>query len=236
MIVTYVRSHHESLDNNIISFWFKPEKTIDHIAGQFIQLKIPHDNPDDRGTKRWFTLSSSPTDAPLVSVTTKFAKRSSTFKQALKHLKPGEKLHMDSPMGDFVLPKDSSIPLVFVAGGIGITPFHSIIKWLYDTKQERDITFLYAINNEHEMIFQELFEHYGLNRILIVKKPLGTWDGEVGQLDAMRILSNIKLSSDSLIYISGPEQMVESLNKQLAENGVNKNQLVGDFFPGYLSI
>jgi len=144
---------HENKAKTINSFWFEPEHPLDQIAGQYIEMSIPHDKTDDRGTKRWFTISSSPSDAPLFSITTKFSRPSSTFKSALHKLKIGDSVSISDPMGDFVLPKDDTIPLIFVAGGIGITPFHSIIKWLEDTKQSRDITFLYAAKVEGELIF-----------------------------------------------------------------------------------
>ncbi len=186
---------------------------------------MPHDSPDERGIKHWFTISSSPTDAPLISITTKFPtpNPSSSFKTALKNLKIGNSVSISDPMGDFVLPKDSRIPLVFVAGGIGITPFHSIIKWLIDTKQERDITFIYSVKNESEEVFQKLFEHYGMNRHLII--------GE--QLNGQQVLDIANPTSDALIYISGPEPMVEALQKGLESSGIEKSRLVGDFFPGY---
>ena len=226
---------HKETDS-ITTFWWRAEKPVDYIAGQYIEMTLPHEHPDERGIKHWFTLSSSPTDAPLVSNTTKFAERSSSFKTALRKLKPGDSVDITEPMGDFVLPKDASIPMVFVAGGIGITPFHSIIKWLYDTKQERDITLLYAVNNEHEMVFQDLFEHYGMKRIIIVNKPQGQWDGVTGQLTGKRILDLAKPATDALIYISGPEQMVEALQADLEKLGIEKNRLVGDFFPGYQNV
>src|SRR5579864_7110707 len=145
MKATLVRTHKEAA--NISTYWWRTEKAVDYIAGQYIEMTLPHSQPDERGTKHWFTLSSSPTDAPLVSNTTKFAEKSSTFKLALRRLKPGDSVTISEPMGDFVLPKDASIPLVFVAGGIGITPFHSIIKWLHDTKQSRNLTFIYSVSN-----------------------------------------------------------------------------------------
>jgi len=228
------RTHHEA--KNIITFWFQSEKPIDYIAGQFIEVTLRHANPDERGIKHWFTLSSSPTDAPLVSITTKFAERSSSFKMKLHSLKPGDEVLISEPMGDFVLPKDSSVPLVFVAGGIGITPFHSITKWLHDTKQERDITFLYSVATEHEIVFQDLFEHYGMKRIIVINKPQGKWDGETGRLTGRRILELTQPAKDALLYISGPEPMVEGLNKELETLGVAKSQLVGDFFPGYTNV
>ncbi len=234
MQATLRKTHREA--ENITTFWFEPEKAIEYIAGQYIEMTLPHSNPDERGIKHWFTLSSSPIDAPLVSITTKFAERSSTFKAALRRKQPGDTIMLSEAMGDFVLPKDSTIPLVFVAGGIGITPFHSIIKWLLDTHQERDITFLYAVNNEHEMVFQKLFEHYGMKRIIVVNTPISIWDGQTGRLTGGRIIELAQPTDDSLIYISGPEPMVEGLDKDLHKLGVEKSHLVGDFFPGYTAV
>ncbi len=221
MKAKFIRRQHEA--TNIITFWFEPERPISYLAGQYTELTLPHGQSDNRGIKRWFTLSSSPTDVPLVSITTKFAEEGSTFKQTLKKLAVSTVVDMAEPMGDFVLPKDNKIPLVFVAGGIGITPFHSIIKWLHDTKQERDISFLYSVNSEHEIVFQDLFEHYGMARHILT--------GE--RLSGQKILGLAKPANDALIYISGPEPMVEALQKQLEDLGIEKNRLVGDFFPGY---
>src|SRR6185369_15796787 len=104
-----------------LSFWFRPERPVDYIAGQFTEIYLPHSGADSRGERRWFTLSSSPTDA-LVSITTQFIPtEGSTFKKELFGLRPGAALKLADPMGDFVLPKDPSIPLLFIAGGLGIT-------------------------------------------------------------------------------------------------------------------
>src|SRR3989344_7668 len=142
MVFTLVRIHQENY--NVTTFWFKPERPLAYTAGQFIEMYLPHDNPDERGIKHWFTLSSSPTEE-LVSITTKLAgAKSSSFKKTLFALRPGVEIKIVEPMGDFVLPKDIGIPLIFVAGGMGITPFRSIIKWLSDRNEKRDITLLYA--------------------------------------------------------------------------------------------
>src|ERR1700722_16878985 len=134
--------------DNIKTFYFRPEKPVHYTAGQFIELTIPHKNPDKRGIKHWFTLSSPPTDE-LLSITTKFAgDQSSSFKKALFKLKPGTELRMADPMGDFVLPKLIQTPLIFVAGGIGITPFHSMLSWLAATGEVRPIKLLYAVRVE----------------------------------------------------------------------------------------
>lgn len=227
--------HSEETAANIRTFWFRPDKRVPYTAGQFTELEIPHDNPDERGIKHWFTLSSSPT-SELYSITTKFAKKGSSFKRALRALKPGTKLFAADPMGDFVLPKNANRPLLFVAGGIGVTPFHSIIQWLKDTNEKRDIQLIYAANTLDQVAFRELFESYPMNFEIDLKEPPPDWKGSVGTLSSELILGLADKPKEALIYVSGPEPMVESLMDQLEKAGVDKQRLVGDFFPGYVSV
>src|SRR5674476_218591 len=130
--------HIDSETDNIKTFWFEPDKPFHFTAGQFSELYLPHDHPDERGEKRWFTISSSPHEK-LVSITTKFAlERGSSFKQTLSQLKPDATVELAEAMGDFVLPVDQTRPLIFIAGGIGLTPFHSMLTWLTDTHEQRN--------------------------------------------------------------------------------------------------
>lgn len=222
---------------NIRTFYFKPEGPVSYTAGQYTELTLPHKHPDRRGVKRWFTLSSSPTDE-LLSITTRFGgdDKSSSFKKALFKLKPGIELHMAEPMGDFVLPKLIQTPLVFVAGGIGITPFHSILEWLHATHEERPIKLLYGVRNEDEIVFQDTFQKARIEPVIVVSQPSDAWGGERGRLSAELILGLEKPSEDTLVYVSGPEPMVEALEKDLRKAGLDKHQFVGDFFPNYTSI
>ncbi|HTB49188.1 MAG TPA: FAD-dependent oxidoreductase [Verrucomicrobiae bacterium] len=231
-----VFDHSEDEAANITTFYFRPEKLAHYTAGQFTELLIPHAHPDKRGQKRWFTLSSSPTDE-LLSITTKFAaSEGSSFKKALRKLQPGTQLTMADPMGDFVLPKLIQTPLVFVAGGIGITPFHSILKWLATTAETRPIKLLYGVHSEDEIIFQPTFDAAKIHPVIVVNEPSSAWGGERGNLSAELILGLEKPSEDTLVYVSGPEPMVEHLEKDLRKAGLNKNQFVGDFFPNYTSV
>lgn len=226
---------HKDRAENIRTFYFKPERQLDYTAGQFIELTLKHKNPDKRGQKRWFTLSSSPTQE-LLSITTKWAdEQQSSFKKALWQLEPGDTLEMSEAMGDFVLPKLIQTKLVFVAGGIGITPFHSIFNWLSDTEEERSIKLIHAVRNEDEIIFQRTFERAGVHATTIVSEPSSAWGGERGRLDAEKIIGLTQPDEDTLIYVSGPEQMVESLEKDLKKAGIKPAQLVLDFFPNYQS-
>ena len=228
-----ILEHKEPINHNITTFWFRPPGRVDYTAGQFIEMTLPHKNPDERGIKHWFTLSSSPSE-PLVSITTKYVDdRGSSFKRTLFSLKPGDEIQMSDPMGDFVLPKDKTIPLVFVAGGIGVTPFHSMVKWLIDTKETRDIQVILAAATPKDTVFKELFESYAIKPIVVISKAPPSWKGETGQLTGQRILALIGGAHGKRLYISGPEPMVEALEKDIENLGVSKDQFVGDFFPGY---
>jgi ferredoxin-NADP reductase len=231
-----VFDHHQAEADNIWTFFFKPEHSLHYTAGQFIELTLPHVDPDKRGIKRWFTLSSSPTDE-MLTITTKFAaQNSSSFKLALRTLVPGTEVTMSDAMGDFVLPKLAQTPLVFVAGGIGLTPFHSIFSWLAATGEKRPIRFLYAVTSEDEIICQDTFEKAGIHATIVVSKPTESWGGERGRLTAELILGLEILTPDTMIYISGPEPMVESLGDDLHKKGISRQHIVGDYFPNYTQI
>lgn len=219
-------------DNKSVStFWFRPERPVKNVPGQFTELYLPHKDADDRGQKRWFTIFSSPTE-DLFAITTKFASKSSSFKRSLRAIKPGTKLDFAEPMGDFILPKNKDIPLVFVAGGIGITPFRSMARWLIDTATHYNITLLYATQTEEEQLFIPSFEKAGIEIIPIVNHPSKAWSGKTGVLSAQLIINCIN-DPKTHVYLSGPEAMVETLTKEVISAGTPKHQVITDYFPGY---
>lgn len=228
--VTFVRREETAKD--IFTFWFKPEKPVQYIAGQFTELYLPHEGVDNRGPRRWFTLSSSPTDE-LVSITTRLVPADgSSFKRELFKLPPGAQLGLADPMGDFVLPKSTSIPLVFVAAGLGITPVHSMVKWLHDTGEQRRVHLMYAVRHLEEVAWLELFRDYPLQLTLVVKQPAAEYDGETGSLTTERILQ-LADDDESYIYLSGPEPMTERFYKEMTARGIANERLITDYFPGY---
>ena len=213
---------------DIYKFWFEPLKKFSFRPGQFLQWTLPHSRADDRGTRRWFTIASSPTEEKVL-LTTKFSDRSSTFKQALRELKPGAEIATSDPDGDFILPIDPTMKLVFIAGGIGITPYRSMIKYLLDTKQSRDIIIIYAAKTAEEFSFKELLAQateIGLNTIYIQTEKTGFITPEM-------IKKEIPDWAQRTFYISGPEPMVEAYEKMLKETGIKDAGIRTDFFPGY---
>ncbi|MDQ3158729.1 MAG: FAD-dependent oxidoreductase [bacterium] len=213
----------KKVGSDIWTFRFDVNEVPKFRAGQFTHLQLLHSNPDERGEKRWFTLSSSPTEDYL-SITTRLVDKRSSFKQAFSDLKPGNKMSFDEPEGDFVLPDDKSKKLVLIAGGIGVTPYRSQAKYMIDTGEKRSIELIYAARSEDDIAFKELIEEAGFKLIPFISKNLP---------DTEKLLSLAGDTSDKVIYISGPEQFVEKLNHDLLSKGVNKNQIKTDFFPGY---
>jgi ferredoxin-NADP reductase len=212
--------HVEPHGPRVASFYFTPEKPLRYEAGQYVEWTLPH-QADDRGIKRWFTISSPPADGQLCITTRLFAKPSS-FKKALQALEPGDTVQVSEPMGDFVLPKDPNIPLVFIAGGIGITPFLSIARQLIRTGEKRRVRLYYVVHAINDALFRDELMMAGYDvHILLSKQRTGP------------LLTDIEHIPDSLYYISGPEGLAEKLTAELKNNSVDSSQIVTDYFPGY---
>lgn len=112
---------------DVKSFIFKPSKPLIWKAGQYLHYMLHHEPTDDRGSDRWFTIASAPFEHHVM-ITTRLAKtKGSTFKKNLKDLKVGEAIEVSDVDGDFIVTKKNK-DYVFIAGGIGITPFRSILK------------------------------------------------------------------------------------------------------------
>lgn len=216
--------HIETLSPHIRTYWFRPGQPFRHVAGEFTELYVPHADTDERGDRRWFTISSSPSE-PLIGITTRFeARDGSSFKRALQRLRPGEQVSLAEPMGDFVLPKDKTIPLVFVAGGLGITPIHSIVSYLATQNEQRTIQLFRAAASPAEEIFARELQQYPL-----VYHCFYASGGQ--RLTADNIL--LAIQDTSLVYLSGPEGFIQKLSADLQKNGVQKRRIITDLFPGY---
>jgi ferredoxin-NADP reductase len=215
---------------HIATFWFKPERKMEYIAGQFIDLTLPQMTGEERN-RRWFTLSSSPTEERLAITTQIGPQNSSIYKRTLSGLTPGDIVAASEPMGDFVLPMQRTTPILFVAGGMGITPVRSIIKWLHDQRQHRPIQLLHAVHEPADVLFDDIVTNYGIQPTYIASEPNIEWKHSVGRINAAQLIS---LSHpEGYIYISGPESMTERLVDELREMKFPTNRVVTDYFPGY---
>jgi ferredoxin-NADP reductase len=242
MRATFDHLKWENQAQTIATFYFRPEGRFRYEAGQYAVIDVPHAGADNRGTSRTMTLSSSPND-PLLAMTMRlYAPRaSSTFKQALLRLQAGDSVTIYDAMGDLILPLDESIPLVFIAGGVGIASFVGMMKWLHQQRQYRSVTLHYAVAAAGDIVLQKPFEAYAsfnhLTRSLYTPdvNSAHAFGGQVvpRRMAAADILPAIE--RESLIYISGTEKMVEDILHQLIDAGVARRQIVFDYFDGYNS-
>lgn len=141
---------------NVYSFVWQPDQKVSWQPGQYLHYELPHPDADDRGTERWFTISSPPYQKHI-QLTTRFdTDRSSTFKQALRSLKPGAEVAAGLPRGEFLLEPDASRH-VLIAGGIGVTPYHSMLLQLDHDGKPLNVDLLYA-NRDENFVFDKEFQ------------------------------------------------------------------------------
>lgn len=220
----------------IYSFLFNSEHELKFQPGQYMEWTLPGAHADNRGNRRYLTISSAPTEKQLM-FTLKIPPNPSSFKASLNGLNAGEHILASQIAGHFTLPKDKTKPVIFIAGGVGITPFRSMIKYLQDTNQPRQISLFYSAIKPQELAFSNVFkqaENIGLKTIYTVTSSESeAWRGETGPIDASLISKYTPDYKNRLIYISGPQAFVASVRQSLIGSGLNHKQLITDYFPGY---
>jgi len=233
----FVRKIH--IGSDIWQLHFKKPAGLEYLPGQFLHTVIEDLHPDERGIERWFTISSSPTEKNIIITTRLISGKHSEFKDDLFHLKPGDDIKVDGPEGKFVLPAEGK-KILWIAGGIGVTPFISQMQYLLDTKDlERNIVLLYGLRTLDEDPCTELVKKcqkampkFQIERILSETIPKD-WNGQTGYIDAKLIKNVIPDYIERELYVSGPEPMVDAMKAILLKIGVDENNLHQDWFPGY---
>ncbi len=238
---------------SVYDFWFSSDKKLNFRPGQYMEWTLGHRAQDVRGMRRYLTIASSPTENGLM-VGVKFYPNSSTFKQSMLDLNPGDEIVVSQLAGDFTMPKDQNKKLVFIAGGIGITPFRSMIKYLLDTdgrvskdgtrhdsaESKRDIIVLYSNKTPADIAYKDILDQaekqLGIKTMYTVTdKPCpADWTGESCFIDEAMIKKAVPDYKERIFYISGTHAMVTTFVDILQKMGVRKSQIVQDFFPGFV--
>jgi ferredoxin-NADP reductase/Na+-translocating ferredoxin:NAD+ oxidoreductase RnfD subunit len=223
---------------SIVDFYFAPSQRLAFQPGQYLECTLAHPNADARGVRRYFTIASSPTEQN-VQLGVRFYKRSSTFKTALYGMGGRTKLVAGQVAGDFTLPRDASRKLVFIAGGIGVTPFRSMLKYLLDTNQRRDIVLLYANRNASDFLYQDVLseaqQRVGLRAVYTLTEQgavPANWQGARGRINAQMIQTAVPDYRERTFYLSGPPEMVNEHERALRGLGVSRSQIKKDYFNG----
>lgn len=212
--------------HGVFSFGLEPEAPLHWEPGQYLHYILPHANADERGTGRWFTISSAPYEKDVV-ITTRFTDKGSSFKDALGQLEIGQQIESDDgPKGFFLLQPWASRH-IFIAGGIGVTPYRSMLLQLDHDNRPIPVDLLYA-NKDAEFVFdQDLTSLAKKHSEFKIKKFIG--DQRIQKED----LECYSQDDSTMFYLSGPRPMVESYQHMLVKLGTGEKRILTDYFPGY---
>jgi ferredoxin-NADP reductase len=205
--------------DNIWTFRFDPAG-LRWIAGQYQKYFLPQAGSTPEETEHFFTISSPPS-AGYMQISTRIT--DSGFKKALKSLKVGDEIERKGIKGDFTWEEESDKPVVLVAGGIGVTPYHSFLLER-DAQGKKLNAILLYYNRSDQIPFLKEFKE------LAKKHPEFKLEPVVGQPITADDILKRQPSTGQVYYLSGPEQMVDDIGDELKKRGVNLKQ---DWFPGY---
>ncbi len=217
-------------------FIFEPSRSLSYEAGQYIDIMVPSIKDDWRGRRRSFSITSAPSE-PMVRLGIKFYEPSSTLKNNLRKLKSDTIIQSTGINGDFTLPKDAGTPLVYIAGGIGITPFMSHLAHLKLLQQTRDITLFYAVNNVSELAYHDLLVTSGIKVCVVTKSnaPLMLPNGWVHRnepfISEKTLIDIVPDIVARTVYLSGPPNMIDGVKKYLKK--LHVRSIKTDYFIGY---
>jgi len=230
---------HDIVAESTMRFRFEKPEGFTYTAGQSIDLFLV--NPpetDAEGNKRAFTLASSPDDDYL-AITTRM--RDTAFKRVLKTMTPGTPMRLEGPFGELTLPEQTDRPVIFLAGGIGITPFYSMSRYAAAHSLPHRITLFYSNRRPEDAAFLDEFlklpaqnpNFTFVGTMTEMDKSTQDWNGERGYIDATMLKRYLPEAEGAIYYLAGPAGMVAALRKMLNESGVSNDNIRTEEFTGY---
>ena len=215
----------EQLTGDTWAFHFEKATEFDYLPGQYVKIILNHNNPDERGISRFFTMSSSPTEEDIL-ITTRILH--SSFKKAFYGLSVGSEVQMRGPHGAFILDEQDTRGKVYLAGGIGITPARSMLVYSRDKNLSIPMTLIVSFSQRSEIIFYDELNSLSNE----VRKIDYIVTSEEGRIDEEKIRKNAQ-DPNSLFYISGPAGFVEAMEKLVKSLGILEENIKAEDFPGY---
>ena len=210
---------------------------VDFTPGQYFFVTLPDvGHQDDKGLRRHITVVTSPNEKGVLGFATRM--RDSAFKRSLGELPVGAEVEVEPPKGAFALPDDASQPLVFVAGGIGITVFRSMLRFIQEEGLPYRVTLIYSNRDRESTAFrdelQELEKENANLRLILTMTQDPDWEGETRKIDAEFFRDHLGENLDeSTFLVAGPPAMVEGMQAALAEAGVDEKNVVAERYSGY---
>jgi len=222
-----------------MAFQFEKPNSFVFKAGQYIDLTLSGSQdqlrPSNRLT-RTFSIASSQSDDELV-VTTRM--RNSAFKQTISALPIGSPARIEGPMGSFSLHNSTARPAVFLAGGIGIAPFLSMLTYAAEEKLQHHVVLFYANRYLEDAAFIDTLwklERYNPRFRFVPTLTRATnsdWKGKTGHIGLQMLFTHVGILRGPIYYIAGPPTMVAATRRMLSEVGVDEDDIRTEEFAGY---
>jgi ferredoxin-NADP reductase len=220
----------------LVTFDLQGEE-VDFEPGQYFFVTLPDlGYQDERGLRRHITVVTSPNDKGVLGLATRL--RDSAFKKTLKEVSVGAEVEVEPPKGKFLLPEETSRPLVFVAGGIGITVFRSMLRSVSERGLPYRITLIYSNRDRESAAFldemQALEGELPDFRLIVTMTDDPNWEGDRRRLDAAFFQEQLEGDLNQYTFmIAGPPEMAEAMQEELAKAGVDEGNVTADRFSGY---
>jgi ferredoxin-NADP reductase len=225
------------LAEGTIAFHFERPAAFAFKAGQAVVMELLDPPSGDGQKRRTFSLVSAPYEQTLTIAT---RMRDSAFKRALKALPDGAGVKLTGPIGQFTL-ADGARPAVFIAGGIGITPFMSMLRQAAKEESPQRLVLLYSNRRPEDAAFlpelQDLARRNPNFHLVATMTEMGKsaaqWEGETGLVNARLIGRSVKDLADPTYYVVGPPGMVTAMVDVLRSAGVSEDSILTEEFYGY---
>ncbi len=204
--------------------------------GSYFWVELPDRGyEDEKGLRRHISLVTSPTDKGVVGLATRL--RDTAFKQTLAELDVGDEVEVEEPKGSFLLPEATDVPYVFVAGGIGITVFRSMLRYIRDERLPYEVTLVYSNRDRESAAFLDelstlVREVPGLKLVLTMTDEEG-WEGETRRIDAAMLRDHLGDLDGHRYLVAGPPAMAQAVVDALHASGLPEESVLADKFSGY---
>jgi len=211
-------------------------REVDFRPGQYFWVELL-DPPyqDEKGPRRHISVVTSPTERGVLGLCTRL--RDTAFKRSLAELELGDEVEVEEPKGDFLLPEDTDRRYVFVAGGIGITVFRCMLRYIADKRLPYDVTLVYSNRDRESTAFldelQELEQTLPDLRLVVTMTDDPGWAGENRRIDETMLRDHLGELEQYTYLVAGPPPMVEGVATSLQEAGVAEDRLMPARFSGY---
>lgn len=208
----------------------------DYRPGAYFWVELPdRGHQDEKGLRRHISLVTSPTEEGVVGLATRL--RDTAFKQTLAELQVGDEVQVEEPRGSFLLPEDTDVEYVFVAGGIGITVFRSMLRYVADTGAPYRVTLVYSNRDRASTPFldelAELEERIAGLRVVPTMTDDPEWEGETRRVDPAFLEDVLGGLDGRTFLVAGPPPMAEAVSEALRAAGVPEDRVLSDRFSGY---